>query len=601
MGIIHAYKVARRLAKLVPDFKRHFFLILVCLLGVSFLSLPGPLLLSVLIDNVLPNHNVSLLTIVVLGLLLVQVLVAFMNLVNSLMISRLLQSLVKKMRDDLFKHFLTLPVSHYLETPTGKIVNRLTTETEEVGNFFQQMLWALPLPFFKTTIAMSVLAFWNWKMALYMMFSIPFTLFCTRGLTKKLRKLRQEQRDQSEEVQGTVTEAVDSIRVVRAFAREDAFDKELGDHAEKLVEKKVHHHFVASCLRSSNSVIQLASNYIFIIFGGYLVIVKELTLGEFYAFMYFQQILAPSINFLFEFLTTLPNQVVSIERALEVFDLPSEKGACLSRNETLTHEYASNHALRLNSLSLVYPDGTKALSNVSMSVNPGETVALVGPSGSGKSSLIAALLGFYSFNEGAISWGGVDLDKVSIDQRRELCSSIFQDAELFNRSVRYNMQLAKPLVSDDEIWRALEMAAAKDFIEQTQDGLNTIIGQKGIALSGGQKQRLSIARALLKESPLLILDEATSALDSISEKAIQQTLSDIAPNKMCLIVAHRLSTIAHADKIAVFNQGELVEFGPHHDLIKNKGVYANLYNSQMDGLLAWTKSNTQEQDKGVVE
>ena len=520
------------------------------------------------------------------GLLLVEVLKSILNLVNAYLLANLSERLIAKLRSTMFRHYVDLPLQFFLETPSGKMVNRLASETESVGDFFRKTLWSVPLPFVTTLVGTSVMVFWNWKMALYVLFSIPVTLYATKGLSKRLRALRQKQRNHQEEFQGSVTEAVDNIRVVKGFAREKEFDKELGRGAQIFANFNLHSHFLASCLRSTTKVIQLASQYLFIIFGAWLVISREITLGEFFAFKFFQEIIAPQVNTLFEYFAALPSQMVSIERAMEILQDKIEPG--LDQGAEISHAKGS---IEFEGVDLTYPDGTLALQGIDLTIKPGETLAIIGPSGSGKSSITALLLGSYLPSAGEIRLNGVPLSQLELRSVRSQIGVIYQDAELFNRSIRENMQLAREHATDDEIWQALHIAAADDFIADTPLGLDTVIGAKGIKLSGGQKQRLSIARAVLKNADILILDEATSALDSISEKRIQDGMELISKDKTTIIIAHRLSTIAHADRIVVLDEGRIVEKGTHRQLLEKKGLYAQLYSSQMDGFLHWEREN----------
>ncbi len=571
-------KLLLQLGKLVPNIKSYLIFFIISLLLVGLINIPAPFLFASIIDNALPKHNQSLLVILVSGLLLVELLKNLLNLVNATLLANISEQLIATLRSKMFKHYVDLPFAYFLETPSGKMVNRLATETESVGDFFRKTLWAVPLPFITTIMGTTVMVFWNWKMAIFVLLSMPVTIIATKGLSKRLRNLRHDQRNQQESFQGAVTEAMDNIRVIKGFAREEIFNNELGQEAQKFADFNLHSHFLSSCLRSSTTVIQLAAKYIFIIFGAYLVIHKDITLGDFFAFKFFQEIIEPEINTLFEYFAELPMQTVSIKRAMQILEYNIESG--LDKGQTLKHAKGD---IKFENINLIYPDGTKALTDINFYIKAGETIAIIGPSGSGKSSIASLLLGIYKPTSGKIWINNYDLSTLELRSLRKHIGIIYQDAELFNRSVRDNLKLANTEASDTEIWQALEMASAMDFVKQLPMGLNSIIGNKGVKLSGGQKQRLTIARTILKNPDVLILDEATSALDSISEKAIQNAMQLISKNKTSIIIAHRLSTISHADKIIVLDKSKIVQIGNHQDLLKQDGLYKKLYSSQMDG------------------
>lgn len=551
-----------------------------CLVVVAMIVLPAPFLIKSLIDSTLPNRDALQLKFIVAGLVLVELASNFFNIVNSYVMNHFSQKLSSAMRRHIFRHFLDLPLQNYLETPSGQMTNRMVTDTEEVAQFVHTSLHAIPLPLMTLGIGGGLLAFWHWPMALFIFATIPLTLMITRSLSNRLRILRQDQRQHQEEFQGQITEGVDNIRVIRAFAREKAFDKELGEHIDRYSRQNMDLLFTTSCLRSSSRVVELFSEYIFIIFGAWLVIGQEITLGSFFAFRAFQSILAGQLDTLFNYFSSIPAHLVSIERALSIMDMPVEAGL---------HQKQACPPLKgqidFKQVSLRYPDGTLALEHIDLSIRAGEIVAIVGPSGSGKTSLSSLLLGLYLPEKGRIEVDGMNIHDLELNSYRRQIAMIFQEAELFNRSIRDNLLIANPSASDADMWRALQLANASEFVSATPKQLEAIIGSRGILLSGGQRQRLSIARAILKNPAILIMDEATSALDSISEKAIRGALDDIARNRTTLIIAHRLSTVAHASRVIVMERGHIVETGTHRELLAAGGLYSSLHASQMNGFL----------------
>lgn len=568
------------LIKVAPGSFTYLYLILAI---IALIQLPAPFLFKSLIDNVLPNNNTNLLIVIIVSMFVIEILKNIFSIINTFLLAKITQKLSADLRKKVFKRYLELPFQYFLETPTGKMVNRLVSDTDATSKFIQNMLWVVPLPIVMVLLGSTVIMFWNWKIGLYILLTIPLTIFLTKRLSKKLKKLRVELRTAQENLQGKTNEMIDNIRAIRAFHREPEFDSQLALSIDNVKSIGISHFLNSSILRSSNKIIEIGSSYLFIIFGAYLTITKEITLGEFFAFKYFQGMIAPNLNQLFNYLTELPNHMVSIERVFEVLDATKEP-------QRDSGEYCDklNGEIKFEETCLTYPDGTKALKNINLHIQPNEVVAIIGPSGSGKTSLVSLLLGLYPITEGKLIIDKKNLPDLNLISYRKRIGVIFQEAQLFDTSIEENLKVGcNKEPTEDKIWEALEFANAADFVRDCKEGLKTIIGSKGIKLSGGQRQRLTIARVFLKNPDILIFDEATSALDSISEKEIQSQMKNISNGRTTILIAHRLSTIAIADRVIVMDKGEIKEVGKHRELLALNGLYKQLYSSQMDGFLKW--------------
>jgi len=577
---IKLLKKVTSLIKVAPGSFTYLYLILAT---IALIQLPAPFLFKSMIDNVLPNSNTNLLIVIILSMVVIEVLKNIFSIVNTFLLAKITQKLSADLRKMVFKRYLELPFQHFLETATGKMVNRLVSDTDATSKFIQNMLWVVPLPIVMVLLGSTVIMFWNWKIGLYILLTIPLTIFLTKRLSKKLKKLRVELRSAQEGLQGKTNEMIDNIRAIRAFHREPEFDGQLAVSIDKTKSISISHFLNSSILRSSNKIIEIGSSYLFIVFGAYLTITKEITLGEFFAFKYFQEMIAPNLNQLFNYLTELPNHMVSIERVFEVIDATKEP-------QRDSGEYCDklNGGILFEDAGLTYPDGTKALKNINLNIQPNEVVAIIGPSGSGKTSLVSLLLGLYPITDGKLLIDNKSLNSLNLISYRKRIGVIFQEAQLFDATIEENLKIgcnSEP--TEDKIWEALEFANATDFVSECKEGLKTIIGSKGIKLSGGQRQRLTIARVFLKNPDILIFDEATSALDSISEKEIQNQMKNISSGRTTILIAHRLSTIAIADRVIVMDKGEIKEVGKHRELLALNGLYKQLYSSQMDGFLKW--------------
>lgn len=582
-GIIYSFSLLKKLITYIKVAPGSFTYLYAVLGIIALIQLPAPFLFKSIIDNVLPNKNSTLLLVIIISLIGLELLKNVFSIINTFLLAKISQKLSADLRKKIFKHYLELPFQYFLETPTGKMVNRLVTDTDATSKFIQNMLWVVPLPIVMVLLGSTVIMIWNWKVGLYILLTIPLTIFLTKRLSKKLKKIRVELRTAQENLQGKTNEMIDNIRAIRAFHREPEFDSELAISIDNVKTIGISHFLNSSMLRSTNKIIEIGSSYLFIIFGAYLTITKEISLGEFFAFKYFQEMIAPNLNQLFNYTTELPNHMVSIERVFEVLDMPTEP----QRN---SGEYCDQLTgdLRFENTSLIYPDGTKALKDINLNIHPNEIIAIIGPSGSGKTSLVSVLLGLYPISSGKLMIGNQNLSQLNITSYRKRIGAIFQEAQLFDSTIEENLKIGcTQNLTEDKIWEALEFANAAEFVRECKDGLKTIIGSKGIKLSGGQRQRLTIARVFLKNPDILIFDEATSALDSISEKEIQNQMKNISKGRTTILIAHRLSTIAIADRVVVMENGEIKEIGKHRELLELGGLYKKLYSSQMDGFLNW--------------
>ena len=581
-GFINAFRQVRRLLPYLRDMRGVLILLVLSLLMVAAASMPMPFLFKAIIDTALPRGDAPVLVGIVVALLLARILGVFFETLGAYLLGACSQRVALRLRAQVFHRYLSLPFSHYLETPTGRMVNRVVSDTEAVANFISKSLWVVPLPLVIVSVGAAVMFSWHATMATYVLLTIPATMFLTKRLGGKLRQLHQDQREQQEHFQGQVSEVVDNIRVVRSFAAEERYDAELGKAVTAFGNFSMRRHYLASSLRSSNKIIETGFTYLFIIFGAWLVITNQLTLGEFFAFKLFQELLSPQVNSLYNYLAELPNDTVAVERTLGVLDLAEEAG-----REQARRELTATGSIVFDNVVFDYPDGTRALDGISFTVEPGDNIALVGPSGSGKSTITSLLLGLYRPTGGRILIDGIDSNDWHPADLRARIGMIFQDAELFDRTIRGNLQVAAPGASDADCWRALEIAHAGGFVRELPGGLDAVVGSRGVKLSGGQRQRLCIARAVISNAPVLVMDEATSALDSISERAIQDAMAEIAEHRTTVVVAHRLSTIADADCILVMDRGRIVERGTHAELSTGNGLYRQLYDSQVNGFIQY--------------
>ncbi|WP_309568608.1 ABC transporter ATP-binding protein [Paenibacillus sp. sptzw28] len=481
------------------------------------------------------------------------------------------------LRNKLYSHLQQLSVRFYQNRKSGEIISRMMNDAEQTKSLVETGLMNVWLDMFTLLIALAIMFNMNVMLTFVAIAILPFYGYAVKKLYKRLRAYSRSRSQSLAEMQGYLNEHVNGIPVVKSFTLEAYEQQQFSTRNRKFLDR-------AFALTRWNALTQSITNtlteiapLLVLACGGYLVINKGLTLGEFVAFYgYLDRLYAP-LRRLVNSSTELTQAAASLERVMELLnekpEIRDEPGAVAMESVRGDIEFRN--------VSFRYLDeGEWVLDGIDLKIPQGHTVALVGMSGGGKSSLVSLLARFYDIQEGRITIDGRDIRSVTQQSLRSHIGMVLQDNILFSGSVRENILLGNPEASEAEVIEAAKRANAHQFILALPHGYDTEIGERGVKLSGGQKQRIAIARVFLKNPAILVLDEATSALDLESEHAIQESLAELAQNRTTLVVAHRLSTITHADAIVVVVNGSIVEQGTHSELIAREGPYSRLYNVQ---------------------
>ncbi|EKU45183.1 ABC transporter ATP-binding protein [Staphylococcus massiliensis] len=480
-------------------------------------------------------------------------------------------------RKKLYSHLQALSTRYYANNKAGEIISRVINDVEQSKDFILTGLMNIWLDCITIGIALTVMFFLDIRLTFAAMIIFPFYILTVYFFFGRLRALTRKRSQALAEVQGFLHERVQGMSVIKSFAIERNEAKNFDRKNRNFLEKAFKHtRWNAYSFSAINTVTDVGP-LIVIGYGAYLAITGSVTVGTLAAFVsYLEQLFGPLRRLVSSF-TTLTQSFASMDRVFQLFD---EKYDIKNEHDAKKIPIKEGN-IELHDVSFKYNQNEKyVLNGINLSIHQGETVAFVGMSGGGKSTLINLIPRFYDTTEGYITIDNHDIKSFFTESLRRQIGLVQQDNILFSDTVKENILLGKPDASDDEIVEAAKMANAHDFIMSLPNGYDTEVGERGVKLSGGQKQRLSIARIFLNNPPILILDEATSALDLESEAIIQEALNILSRDRTTLIVAHRLSTITHADKIVVIENGEIVEMGDHQTLLQKEGAYARLFNIQ---------------------
>ena len=541
--------------------------------GIGGLKDYGNDLLNYKVSSLLDEGNPQMALLVVVALVIITFF--FKNLFGYLSMQHVMylkNGVLTDLRKNMYKHIIELPISFYSKRKKGDIMARVLGDINEMQNSFFILLELIVREPLTIIFSLVVMFSISWQLSIFVLLFIPISGFLISSIGKRLKRQSLRAQQESGQLISTVEETLTGLKIVKSYNAEINFKKRFTDSADrilKLVNKIGLKNNLAGPLSEVLGIITIA---ILLWYGGKLVLIEKTIEGTtFIGFMALAYGILTPAKAISKASYRVKNGVAAADRVFEVLyhkdTMPDHKNALKLSG--------FNNKIQLKNVSFKY-ENEYVLKNFSMTVEKGQSVALVGQSGSGKSTIANLLTRFYDVNEGTISIDGNDIKNTTKTSLRSQIGLVTQDSILFNNSIKNNLKIGKDSATDEEIIDALKVANAWEFVKQLPKGIETNIGDAGNSLSGGQKQRLSIARAVLKNAPIMILDEATSALDTESERLVQDALENMMKNRTSVVIAHRLSTIQNADHIIVMKQGKIVEQGKHQELLDKKGVYYSL-------------------------
>ncbi|MCK6076442.1 ABC transporter ATP-binding protein [Paenibacillus silvae] len=574
--------------------KRTYLLVSILFLALATaLGLVYPNLLRILIDDVIVPRNFEDVPILALTVLGVVILKAGMQFLHGFFGGRLGNYLAYRLRNACYEKLQFLSFRYYDTAKTGDLMSRLTGDLEAIRNFigfgFAQILNMVLMVVFGAIMMMTM----SWKLTLLTLVCIPLLAFVALRFESKIHPAFQEMRLALSSLTTAVQENITGVRTVKSFAREPYEVEKFSTRNERYKTNQIHAATLWSRYFPVMEILASVSVVLLLVVGGRMVIQQTLTLGELVAFFsLIWYIIGPMWGLGFH-INNYTQSKASGERVLELLNTPVD--VVETEDPVIVESEQVRGHVTFESVTFAYGNKMPAVTDINFDAPPGSVIGFLGGTGSGKSTIIQLLMRAYNVNSGAIKLDGRNIKDMGIRSLRSQIASVFQETFLFSSSIRNNISYGLKNVTMDEIIRAAKLAKAHDFIMEFPEGYDTVVGERGMGLSGGQKQRIAIARALLKNPKILVLDDATSAVDMETEHEIQSGFQEVMRGRTTFIIAHRISSLRHADEILVLDEGRVVQRGKHTGLIQVPGPYQDVYNIQYADYIARGKRETGEQ------
>jgi len=559
--------------KYIPELSIAFIFIILT----SLTTAATAWLLDPAIKEIFENKNTKMLYLIPVAIVFTFIIKAFSIYGTRIITIKVGIKIIKNIQTLMAQKFLLSDISHITKKHSGKYLSNFTNDTKILFDVLTGVVVTLFKETFTLIALLGLMFYHDWQLSLLAIIMIPIAAISSKNIGKKMGKKVHISLEASDKFMKFLSEIIKGSWLIKIYQKEEDELKKISmiiDERFKAIRKVEQTRLGAGPIMEIISAIAIA---IVVFFAGYRSLQGAVTLGEFVSFLAALMLAYQPVRALAGINVGIQEGITAAKRIYEIIDQKNE----IYNDQNAPSLKLKNATLEFKNISFTYPDGTHALKNLSAKIDGGKKVGLVGISGSGKTTFLNLIPRFFNLKHGAIFIDDQNINNINLNSLRKEISLVSQDVILFDDTIKSNILYGNASASDDEIINACKFAAAQDFIEKLPNKYETIIGENGIKLSGGQKQRLSIARAILKDSSIILLDEATSSLDSESETVIQKAIENLTKNKTTIIIAHRLSTIMNCDKILVFDGGKIVAEGSHDFLVNNSSIYKNLYEKQI--------------------
>ena len=566
------------LKRFIRYYRPHRLIFVLDMLAALLVALVGivyPIITREMLNELIPDRAYRKIVIAGIGLLVLYLVRMALNYFIQYYGHVMGVRMQAEMRSDMFRHLEKLPYTFYDNHETGKIMSRMTNDLMDISELAHHGPENLIISSISVIISFVYLATINIWLTLIIFACVPFLLLIAAVLRKRMKNAFMKSRVSTAEINAAIESSISGIRVTKAFNNADKEEEKFEVGNRRFVSARREAYRAMGQFHAMTSFITDVFNVIVLIAGGFFLYDGQITFGDYSAFVVSVGLFITPVMTLVNFMEQYQTGVTGFERFVEIMDEPAEED-----DPGAADIGTVKGDIELSHVTYAYADGDEVLDDLSLHIKAGETFALVGPSGGGKTTICHLIPHFYDCEKGKIRIDGQELHNVTRSSVRRNIGIVQQDIYLFNASIRDNILYGRLDATEEEVVEAARRANIHDYIMTLENGYDTVIGERGVRLSGGQKQRLSIARVFLKDPPILILDEATSALDNTTEILIQEALDELCRGRTTVVVAHRLSTIKNADRIAVIANGRITEEGRHEELLEKNGTYAELYRLQ---------------------
>ena len=565
-----------RILQYVKPYKAKLTIAMVCMVVVSSMAGAQAYMVKPLLDEVFFKQDRKMLMFVpllIIGLFLFKCLFAFSY---DYLLLKIGQSVIRDMRNELYQHIQSMPLSFFQAKPTGELISRIISDIALIQGAVSNVIVGVLKDTCQVFFLVGIIFYHDWRMSLVAMVSLPLVIYPIVNFGRRHRKLSRNSQQTTALVSNILYETITGNRIVKAFGMEKhevgRFAKTL-DRLFDIVMRDAKISAISSPLMELLGGVGIS---MVVWYGGSQVVAGTSTPGTFFSFLTALIMIYEPIKGISKINVSLQQGIAASERVFDILDMQPD----VSEKPEAIELPPIKDGIEFKDVRFSYNSGTEVLKGINLQVGIGEVLALVGSSGGGKSTLVNLIPRFYDVSSGSLVIDGTDIRDVTFRSLRRQIGIVTQQTILFNDTVRNNIAYGSPQASEEQVREAARAAHALNFIERLPEGFDTVIGESGTRLSGGERQRVSIARAILKNAPILILDEATSSLDTESEREVQQAIENLVQSRTTFIIAHRLSTIRNADRIIVIQDGAIVEEGTHESLLPLGGVYKMLYDMQ---------------------